>query len=368
MKRVINIITNFDWATFLPALILFIIGLVTIYGQSLNSSSSDITLFWKQLLAFGIGLVALIFFNTMHFQSWNTYGTIFYILAMILMGLVLFFGTNIRGTTGWFNIFGFGLQPVEIAKLALVIMLSVFYNKKNGKERDVKTIIGAGIITAIPAILTLLQPDFGSSAILIGIGIGFVALASLKKRDIIIMILLIAICMVVAWGVLLKDYQQERILTFVDPMRDPQGRGYNVRQSIIAIGSGKIIGRGVGLGTQSQLRFLPEPYTDFIFAAIAESLGFLGAGFVVLLFFLLFMRIINIMKNTQSAFGIYLCYGFGLMFFGHMIINIGMNIGVMPVTGLPLPFVSSGGSFLLVSMISLGIIMSVSAKARQISG
>lgn len=363
-QELLKQITKFDWLLFAPAFLLSLIGMATLYSQQNKALDLNAELFSKQMVFLGAGMILMFVFAAVNFRSWRTYGVLIYILSIILLIAVSFWGTTIRGTTGWFYVFGFGIQPAEFAKLALVVALALIYNKNKGREKNLRTIILTVAVTLIPVVLTLLQPDFGSAAVMLGIGVGFYALAGMNKKHLLWIILGVILLGVVTWNFILLDYQQDRILTFLNPARDPLGRGYNVRQSIIAVGSGQITGRGLGLGTQSQLRFLPETSTDFIFAAISESLGFLGSGIIIVLFFILILKMIVVMKKARSNFGMYLVYGFAVMIFIHAAINIGMNIGIMPVTGISLPFVSYGGSFLLTCLVSIGVAESVSLRSN----
>ncbi|MFH1890176.1 MAG: rod shape-determining protein RodA [Candidatus Kuenenbacteria bacterium] len=352
-------IKKFDWVLFIPVLLLVLFGLSSIYSMTINVENSNLALFDKQLLFSVIGFILLFLFSFLNYRSLKNYTAILYTSSVALLIAVLFFGQTIRGTTGWFSFWEFSFQPIELMKFTLVIVLAHFYHSKYKKFNWTKLFFLSGLITLVPVILAMRQPDFGSAFILIIIWMAFFLLLGLKKKQIILFVILILISLAIFWNFILVDYQKDRIMTFLDPGHDPLGRGYNVRQSIIAVGSGKLIGRGLGLGTQSQLRFLPEIATDFIYANVSESLGFLGSVMMVLFFAFLFIKLLLIIKNTNNSFGLYLVYGFGIIFFAQAIINIGMNIGLMPVTGLPLPFVSYGGSFLVSCLISMGLIESV---------
>ncbi len=347
-----------DWTVLIPVALLVFLGLSTLYTITLNVENPDMTLFNKQVIFSISGFILLFLFSFLDYRRLKSYAIAFYILACLSLILVLFFGTTIRGTTGWFTFFGFGLQPVEFAKFVLVIVLAYFYESKQNKLSWKSMFLYSGLITLVPVFLALLQPDFGSAFILIIIWFSFFAITKMKKKYLFFLIIGFVILSIFIWHFVLIDYQKDRILTFIDPMRDPLGKGYNVRQSIIATGSGGLIGRGLGLGTQSQLHFLPEIETDFIFSSICETLGFLGATLMIILYAILFLRLIFIIKKTRDYFGIFIIFGFGIIFFSQTLINMGMNIGIFPVTGLPLPFVSYGGSFLLMCLVSVGLIQS----------
>ncbi len=355
----LSFLKRLDWLLLMPMLLLVFIGLASLYSNSINNPQINLILFKKQLIFFILGFTLLITTSIFNYRHWQSYSLYIYIISLFLLVAVYFWGTIIRGTRGWFYIFGFGLQPVEIAKLALVLMLAKIYTKYRGKEKSWKTILLVIGITLLPVSLAILQPDFGSAAILMGIGIGFYLLLSLKAKNLIYIILIIILISIFLWNFILLDYQKTRINTFLNPMSDPLGRGYNVRQSIIAVGSGQLTGRGLGLGSQSQLHFLPETHTDFIFATLAESLGFIGSSLLLILFGLFFLRLILLIRRTKDSFGLYLIYGIALIFFIQTSINIGMNIGIFPVTGISLPFISYGGSFLIMAMLGVGIIENI---------
>ncbi|KKS41347.1 rod shape-determining protein RodA [Candidatus Kuenenbacteria bacterium RIFCSPLOWO2_12_FULL_42_13] len=366
LKEYLSNLKKMDWLLFTPVLLLIIFGLATLYTTNLNVENPDWTAFNKQLLSAGLGLIGLFVIKFIDYRRLTNYSWLIYIVALILLAVVFLWGKTIRGTTGWFVLFGFNFQPVELAKFALVLTVASLYHKHRGREKSFSTVATLILITTAPVILTMLQPDLGSAAMLLTVGLAFFGLLSLKPKQIIYVTFMAIVTAIAVWNFVLVDYQKNRIMTFVDPMRDPLGRGYNVRQSMIAVGAGQALGRGLGLGTQSQLRFLPETATDFIFAAIAESLGLLGASVLLALIAWLFLRILMIIKKCRDNLSAYLVFGFGVIFFTQTVINIGMNLGLLPVMGLPLPFVSYGGSFLILSLAAIGVMESVSIRQRGV--
>ncbi|HOZ36364.1 MAG TPA: rod shape-determining protein RodA [bacterium] len=364
LGKYVQFIKGIDWLLLAPVLLLVFFGLATLYTANLNVENPDWSTLNKQLISFLIGLTALTVASFFDYRRLAGYSLPLYILANALLIAVLIWGKTIRGTTGWFSIFGFSFQPVELAKLALVIALSSFYSRRRGREKTGGVIILSAILTSIPVGLTMLQPDFGSAAMLLAIGGAYFVFLSLKPKQIIFLVLIVMVLATVVWNYVLVDYQKNRILVFVDPARDPLGRGYNVRQSIIAVGSGQLLGRGLGVGPQSQLRFLPETATDFIFATICEALGFLGGAVFLIIFAWLFFRLLGIINRARDNLSAYLVFGFLVALFVQTTINIGMNMGILPVTGLPLPFVSYGGSFLIISLIMIGVAQSVARRQR----
>ncbi len=365
LKQIGQYIKKTDWLLVLPVFLLIFFGLASLYSNAINSSPPNWTFFKKQLFFFGLGTLLMLILANINYKRWKNYAWGFYILALVLLVAVLLWGTTIRGTTGWFYFFGFGFQPVELMKFALVFALANFYSEAVGKEKEFSTVLKIAGLILLPVALAMLQPDFGSAAIMLSIGLAFYLLLSARIKNLLYLSAGIALSGFILWQKILLDYQKNRIKIFINPMLDPLGRGYNIRQSIIAVGSGGWLGRGLGLGTQSQLHFLPEAATDFIFAAIAETLGFMGSSLLILFFILLFIKLIRIIKNNRDLFGVYLVYGFGVIFFTQSIINIGMNIGLLPIVGLSLPFVSYGGSFLIICLASIGIISNISRRQKQ---
>ncbi|NMB47947.1 rod shape-determining protein RodA [Candidatus Kuenenbacteria bacterium] len=366
LGKYLRFIKEIDWLLLVPVLLLVFLGLATLYTANLNVENPDWTVLNKQLISFSIGMVSLLALAFFDYRRLASHSLALYVLTILLLAAVLVWGKTIRGTTGWFSILGFSFQPVELAKLSLIIALASFYSRRRGREKTGGAIFLSVILTLIPVGLTMLQPDFGSAAILLSIGGAYFIFLSLKPKQIIFLMLIVIVVATMIWNYVLVDYQKNRILVFLDPARDPLGRGYNVRQSIIAVGSGQFLGRGLGVGPQSQLRFLPETATDFIFATICEALGFLGGTVILIIFIWLFFRMLNIINKARDNLSAYLVFGFLVAFFVQTAINIGMNIGILPVTGLPLPFVSYGGSFLIISLSMIGVIESVVRRQRII--
>ncbi|MFH0819172.1 MAG: rod shape-determining protein RodA [Patescibacteria group bacterium] len=362
LKKISFSLRNYDWWLFASVIILITIGILIIYSVGMNSDTSDLTRFYKQVIFALIGLIALFTVSFIDYRIFNNYAYLLYIFGILLLISVLIFGTTIRGTTGWFS-FGFiSFQPVELGKIILVIMLARFFSIKGYEMDKIVNIIFSALISGSYVLLVMRQPDLGSALIFMALWVGFLFLSNIKKSQFLILLLILAVLATCSWFLILKDYQKERILTFINPSRDPLVTGYNVIQSVTAVGSGGLIGRGLGLGPQSQLNFLPEQENDFIFAVIAEELGFIGSGFVIILFFSIFYRIWKLSKIIKNDFTVYLLYGILIILCVQTTINIGMNIGIMPVTGLPLPFISSGGSSLVVNLILVGIIENVYQK------
>lgn len=279
--------------------------------------------------------------------------------------LVLVFGTTVRGTSGWIGFGFFNVQPVEISKIVLIIFLASFISKKRMELEETGRLVASFILTAVMVFFVIKQPDFGSAMILIAIWAGMTLVSGLSKKLILIISILAMLVSFIGWFQL-AEYQKNRLISFIDPQSDPMGSGYNVAQSIVAVGSGGMLGKGIGHGSQSQLNFLPEKHTDFIFASIAEELGFFGSMLVIFLFFIIFYRVKKIAQLASDNFGYLLAVGILIMFFAQFLINVGMNIGIVPVTGIPLPFLSYGGSSLISAFAAIGIICNVYSRKENI--
>jgi len=363
MLGIVQKLKKFDWILFTAILLLIILGLSAIYSVSLSQEDQNFSNFKKQVIFVIIGLLIFLFFSLLNYNFFHSYSRIIYIITLALLILVLIFGKNIRGTTGWFAIGNWGFQPVEIAKIALIILLSKFFSNRYQQFRHARHIIIGFLGTAVLVFLILLQPDLGSALILGTIWFVMLLMTGVKKFYLAILVLIVIAVILFSWLVVLADYQKERIFTFLEPERDPLGSGYNVAQSIIAVGSGRWFGRGLGFGSQSQLRFIPESQTDFVFAVIAEELGFLGVILILGLWAIVFYRLVRAARRAPNDFAMFLILGIAVLFFLHIFVNIGMNVGIVPVTGISLPFLSYGGSFLVLSFAMLGICESIVVRS-----
>lgn len=358
-------IQRFDWIMLLSTALLFLFGLAAIYSVELSRESADFILVKKQLLTFVLGLILLTataFGNYVFFRSW---GRVLYFVGLALMVLVLIFGRELNGTRGWFIFFGVSFQPVEYMKVALAIQLARYFGEHARRRFGWQEIFGSGLLTTIPIFLTALQPDVGSAMLMIGLWAITLFFAGIRAKHVVALSGIGIIFSILSWFWFLEDYQKDRLLTFLYPSANPLSTGYNVMQAKIAIGSGQWFGRGLGFGSQSQLQFLPESQTDFIFAVIGEELGFLGVMILLIAFTILLFRILRLAKGARDNFTGYLALTFFALFCTQMIVNIGVNLSLLPATGIALPFVSYGGSSLLFSMVVIGICQSI-AMHRQL--
>ncbi len=354
-----------DWVLILGAFTLVLFGLAAIYSVELSHGSSDFLNLEKQAVGavLGFGVFFAMAFSNYHML--RNYALAMYALGNALLVGVLAFGSTVNGTTGWYVFGPVSLQPVEFMKVALAVTLAAYFSRRARPDFGWRELFESGAIVAVPVFLVLQQPDLGSAALLIGMWGILVLYAGMKKRHLFALGAAFAVVSVVAWTFLLAPYQKDRILTFANPGADPRGQGYNVTQAIIAVGAGRLFGSGLGFGSQSQLKFLPESQTDFIFAVVSEELGFIGVCLVLSAYALVFVRIWQIARKTRDDFTAFLLLAIGGVTFVQFFINAGMNLGLLPVTGVALPLVSYGGSSLLSTLFMLGIVESVAMRSRS---
>lgn len=343
-----------DW-WLVGAIVLFMIfSLAMIF--SLESGHEEAGRFLKQAGFVLAGVFVMTISAALNYRKIVNYGYVLYGIGLVLLIGVLFFGVTIRGTTGWFQFAGLSLQPVEFVKIGFVIVMARFLGDRAHQVNNWKILLKVLGLMAGYVALVLFQPDLGSASVIIAVGGAMLFSSSVGLKKIAILFAVGIILAVAAWFAVLENYQRDRILTFIQPERDPLVSGYNVTQAVISVGSGQVFGRGLGLGTQSQLRFLPERETDFIFAVIAEELGFIGVVIILGLYSIVYARLIKGIKTSRDDYARFLLIGFTAVIFTQMFINLGMNLGIMPVTGIPLPFISAGGSSLLALCLAMGIV------------
>lgn len=361
----IHALKKLDWIMIGAIILLLVIGLLSIASTSITRTGAFV-IFKKQIIFAGIGLTLLFLFSLIDYRFLRNYSAVvltLYVVSIILLVLLFIFGSRIRGAVSWFRfgspLGGLGFEPVEITKFALIALLSKYFSSRHIDFGLIRHIFISGFYVFVPTSLVLLQPDLGSAALLIVIWVGIMLVSGIRVRHLIIILIIFSILGGIGWQFFLQDYQRDRILTFLVPAKDPLGGGYNVLQSIIAIGSGGFWGKGLGHGSQSQLNFLPEQHTDFIFATIAEEWGFLGISLMLILWGIIFWRLFIIAVNATTNFARLFIFGFMLLILTHISINIGMNVGFFPVTGVPLPLLSYGGSNLIIILIAFGIIQNI---------
>jgi rod shape determining protein RodA len=353
-----------DWVMVASVLLLCLIGLLSIYSTSF---ARDKSFFYKQAIFIIAGFFLMFVFTVLDYRIFRNHPTLLialYILTILLLAAVLFLGIKIRGALSWFKFGPLNFEPVELAKLVMILILAQYFSLRHIELYRIRHIVASGIYMLIPFLLVFFQPDLGSAMVLVFLWLGIMIIAGIKLRQLIALFLIGAIIFGLAWLVLLKPYQKERFISFINPYLDPRGSGYHRIQSVIAIGAGKFWGRGLGQGSQSQLRFLPEQHTDFIFASIAEEWGFIGVGLIFVLYFLLFWRVIKTALRAVNNFARLFCVGACIVFLFQVFVNIGMNLAILPIAGISLPFLSYGGSNLIISFITLGIIQSIAVREK----
>lgn len=357
-----RLFVHFDWLIFAVTISLSIIGIINIYSATLMDGSTTIY-YEKQLIWFIIGFCFMMFITFINYIHLERLAYIIYFVSIIFLIITFFAGRTTAGATRWLNIGFISLQPSEFAKIALIIILSKYLNsvRIQHKGMSLRDLLLPSLIAFIPFILILKQPDMGTAAITFLIFASIIIFAKVRMKTLIGIILVFLPLIPFTWH-FLKDYQKTRIMSFIDPSADPLGTGYHILQSKIAIGSGGFLGKGFTNGTQGQLRFLPEHHTDFIFSVLAEEWGFIGSFIVLSLQFVLVLWGLNIAQNAKDKHGAFLAFGVSFMFLWHILVNICMVTGMLPVVGVPLPFISYGGSFLVTAMIGAGILMNVSMR------
>lgn len=352
----LKLLKTIDPWLFGAALILSLLGLATMF-----TFHGDTGYFERQIIWIGFAVVSMLIAMIPDYRFLRSGNTTFiiYLLVVVSLILVLIFGEVTLGARSRFDLGFFSIQPAEFSKLILIAVLAKYFSKRHEMIRDFKHIITSGLYTFIIFVLVFIQPDFGSALIIFSIWFGMVLMAGINFRHLAIVFSGGAIIFALMWNFALLPYQKDRVHTFLDPLADITGTGYNVYQSIIAAGSGQILGKGVGYGTQSKLEFLPEYQTDFIFAAFAEEWGLVGVSILFILFGVIIWRLLRSAFSGATNFEKLFAGGVAIFIMAHFTIHVGMNIGLMPVTGLTIPFMSYGGTHLMVEFIALGMVMAM---------
>ena len=362
MRALRALFSGFDIWLSGTALVLSSLGLVTMY-----SYLGDNDFFMRQVVWIGISLVCLIIASIPDYRSLRMGNTVFYlfVITCVSLVLVLFFGSIVKGAQSRFDLGFFSLQPADPAKLVLILVLAKYFSKRHVEIADFKHILVSGLYALVIFGLVFIQPDFGSAIILFSIWFGLVLVSGISWKHLVTVFLLGAVTFSGLWFFGFQEYQKDRIRTFLHPLSDIQGTGYNAYQSTIAVGSGEVFGKGIGYGTQSKLEFLPEYETDFIFAAFAEEWGFFGVILVFVLFGVVIWRIIFRAFLAETNFERLFGAGLAILITTHFFVHIGMNIGLLPVTGTTVPFLSYGGSHLMTEYIGIGIFIGMTKRRRK---
>lgn len=354
-----------DWPLLASVILLLALGLSAIYSVSYSGEGNLPAVFYKQAIFAVVGVFLMLFLALFDYRVTKKYTAILFFLGIGALLVLLVWKNPIRGASSWIKFGIFGFEVAEGIKLILIVILAK-YLSKNIKELDKwRHILISGFYAGIFILLIILQPDMGSAIIVASIWFGMIIAAGIKFKQLLLLSVGLILVIILSWFFVLAPYQKDRIIGFVDPKDDPLGISYNVNQSVIAVGSGGLFGKGLGAGSQSQLKFIPEAHTDFIFAVFAEEWGLIGVAFLILLFWLFLWRLLVIASKARDNFGRMIILGLIVMVLTQIMINIGMNMGIMPVTGIPLPFISYGGSSILTIMIILGIIQSINLRSYE---
>src|SRR3989344_274315 len=353
-----------DWMLLLPALALSLLGILTMSTFVVGSSQAP-----RQLLWLAIATLVYIGLSTVdtRFIRRTPVVMALYATSFVLLALLLVAANPILGARAWFTLGPISFQPADLAKLALLALLAKYLSRRHVEIGDLRHIVISGAYALTFTLLILVEPDMGNAIIFGVLWLGMMLVSGISKKHLIVLGFLGLAAGSVFWSLGLKPYQRARIVSFVNPAADIRGSGYNAYQAKIAVGSGELFGKGVGYGTQSKLRFLPEYQTDFIFAAFAEEWGFIGVALLLSVYALLFARLAQIARAAATNFDAFFTLGVLILFTAHIAIHVGINIGILPVTGTTIPFMSSGGSHLVLGFAALGIVTSLARHGRATS-
>lgn len=351
----------FDWTLLLPALALALAGMLTMSTFGQGTSLAPRQMLWLAIataLYFGLSTF------DMRFIRRTSVVVTFYALAGVLLASLLLFAHPVMGARAWFSLGPISFQPADFAKLALIMLLAKYLSRRHVEIGDFRHIIISGAYALAFTLLILVEPDMGNAIIFGTLWLGMMLVSGISKKHLAVLGFIALAVASILWFEGLKPYQRARIVSFVNPAADIHGSGYNAYQAKIAVGSGELFGKGIGYGTQSKLRFLPEYQTDFIFAAFAEEWGFVGVTLLLALYALLLTRLAQIARAAATNFDAFFTLGVLILFAAHLAIHVGISLGLLPVTGTTIPFMSSGGSHLVLEFAALGIVTSLARGGR----
>ncbi len=365
MKKAEQALGRIDWLLVFCIVPIIVAGLLTMKSFV---PGDDAGFFIRQIIWTVVSFGVFFTFSLIDFRFLKRTNVLvgIFLFACALLVFLFAVGKVANSSQSWFSFGFFSFQPADVMKLALILILAKYFSRRHVEIRDFKHIFISGLYAFIPLVLVLLQPDFGSAMIIGLIWFGMILVSGISKTHLFFIIISGAIVLMSLWTFAFAPYQKDRIMNFLNPLSDIHGSGYNAFQSTVAVGSGQVLGKGLGFGTQSRLQFLPQPQTDFIFAAFAEEWGLIGSIFILLLYLMIIWRILYFASYGFSNFETLFSIGIAIYFMSHILINVGMNLGLMPITGIPLPFMSYGGSHLLTEFMSLGILMSMRRYARSV--
>jgi rod shape determining protein RodA len=353
---------KFNWNMIIMEFILFGIGIWNLVSATAVDDKSS-GLFRNQLIWFAIGMVITAVVLMIHYSFFSRIAYIIYFANILLLIAVLVIGKSSLGARRWIGIGGFTIQPSEFMKISTVVCLAKYFETdRTVGGMGLKELLLPTLLTAVPCLLIMLQPDLGTALIIVFTFASMMLFIKIKPRMLILIATIAMIAAPIAYEYGLKPYQRQRIISFIDPMSDPKGSGYNSIQSMIAVGSGQIVGKGYKKGTQSQLNFLPEHHTDFIFSVFSEEHGFVGCVILLILYAIFILNGLQIAYQSHDKFALFLVLGIMCVYFWHVVVNMGMVMGILPIVGVPLPFLSYGGSALITATLGVAIITNVANK------
>jgi rod shape determining protein RodA len=361
----------------IAVVLLIIIGFISISSAvEINQVDSGALRFLqKQAVSVVLGLLVVFILQAFDYKIFKEYAAVIYITMLLMLTATLFLGNGVSGGAHWINIGAFNFQTSELSKIMLILVLAAVIDKNSDDMGYLKGMLLPSIVAFIPFVLVILQNDLGTALVLFFIylvmlfagGGNFKYMAAVFGGGFLLIVLIITAHVMLDTPLpFLKEYQLNRLIVFINPNIDPQGSGYNIIQSIIALGSGRVYGKGLFAGTQNQLNFLPEKHTDFIFSVIGEEFGFMGSAVVILLFLFLLWQFLNIAENARDRYGYLVVIGVMAMFLFHILENIGMTMGIMPITGIPLPFISYGGTFMLTSLTAVAVVININLRKNKL--
>jgi len=363
-----RLIEHFDWVMLLMLVLVLGMALANLYSSTWNGGDHGSPIFYKQTYMAAAGMVIILAVMAMDYKEMATLGYVFYgVIVLLLIYTDFFTHTTIAGTQRWINLGFFRLQPSEPAKLVLVLVLAACYSRKEvtGGYR-LRDLVSPVVLMAVPFVLILIQPDLGTALMLAILFVSMTLFVQLRWATIGWLVGMSSLLLVIGWKFVLKDYQRRRIETFLNPEGDPMNHGYQIMQSKIAVGSGRMFGKGFMEGTQGHLHFLPEKHTDFAFSVWAEEWGFAGALFFLSCYFFLLLWGLHIALTARDKFGVLLAFGLVMLIFWQAVINLFMIMGFLPVVGIPLPLFSYGGSSLITTLAAIGILMNIRMRRFQV--
>ncbi|HZK24257.1 MAG TPA: rod shape-determining protein RodA [Oscillospiraceae bacterium] len=362
-----RLLRNFDWLLLLTVCAIVAISLLIITSTTINITGDPLYFAKRQLIRFAVGFVAMLFILSIDYTYLHRFAPYIYLTVLALLIAVLFVGSDGGGAQRWIDLGFFELQPSEFAKLGIIISMARLLSAQEGDFEGMASLLPAFFHVALPMGLIFMQPDLGTSLVFTAISFGMLYMAGAKVQHLMTYAGIgLAVGLPALWFTL-KDYQKMRLIIFTNPYLDPLNDGYQIIQSLIAVGSGGLVGKGLfAPGTQNALNFLLEQHTDFVFSAYAEATGLLGSVLLVLLYAFLILRIIRLAAQAKDTFGMLVCIGVAIMMTFHILVNIGMTIGIMPVTGIPLPFMSYGGSSLLMNMMAIGVVLNIGMRRQKL--